>query len=327
MSLKTNAKKTISFYILVTSLVLLGLVGFMSFNSSNIVANADAVIGTYYNIDDLTLNYNEINTSFGNPIYRIINAKDNLTYNDYRGLFAFDLEQSNANISYPIYPLLPQDFGIHGLSKFVQYRFKGTVKYSDKILISSNPTCSLYFIYSCPISYAGPSISWHFYDSSNNLIFNTSVSPSVPDTRTNTLLPAQVEAPNIPANAHYYNISLISTKTVTLYTFYPYPSVNPNILTYSDKDIDYVIKLYDLTPELYWHRRFIEAQENLRLAQEEGATVVGALESITTAPINAIAQFMDFEIPFFNVNLGSILAIIITLMLVGFVIKILMSKG
>lgn len=330
-SSNTNAKKW-HFIAFITSLVLLiGLVGLLSINSTNnITANADYVplssTPLVFDFDKTIFDYSSTSRSNNYPlgeVYSSIYPEGVYSFSNLSsGLTTYVPGNYEATSFSDIYPILKVTNSHTYNYNFIRY-FTTT-----NIPISYRPYIHIWVAFDNITT--GYQVQYHLFDNNNVLVsnkvnnwvdtypahkfinFGRDLSTFNEPTATKFSLSI-----NVPPNSSIYLLGGIRLT-----------SSLPGKIGYTESDMEYLFKVYhELYTDSSFYYQYLTSQENLRLAQEEGATISGALESITTAPINALAEFMTFELPFFNVNLGTILAIIVSLMLVAFVIKILISKG
>lgn len=335
-SLHTTNAQLRSIFLIALLVLVIGLVGLFSFNlpKNEYIAEANVLPNNPAFVDDFpTLDYSNVPQMSMSHGVMIDNTNDRIVYVDdiYRlESDAYVVYNKNAD---PYNLLTSSVYSIRGNilgTKKIAFDNKGERYkiFNGKAIINMWIACSQVGTYF-------PYIHIYWYNSSGAKIgesLNNSLSFMVYN---NTFEPIYVSF-DAPVGAVSYIIDLelhFNHKNTQFYLLpgYTYTSggSTPRI---SMEEVKYLSNLYGTGP--YWNKRYLSSQESLELAreslrqaQEDGATFTGALDSIITAPINAIAEFMTFEIPFFNVNLGTILAVIISILLVAFVIKILVSRG
>lgn len=206
--------------------------------------------------------------------------------------------------------------------------------YGPKYKITTNIStdCSLGLIY-IPRSNINsePKIQYRYYDSNNNYIdsYLSEVVQRGSTNAVNTMNWIQVRPSALvsPAPA-YYTISVLGSTygVCTLCSVIIHStSVYQNIRIYNASTIT-MNSIYGLSNEPYWEQQYIQTNQALELAQN-GATLEGTLDTLTTAPINALKDLLSLEVDVLGLDLTQIILILLTLGVVGFVIKILIAKG
>ncbi len=331
-SLQTTNAKWRSIFLIFLLVLIMGLVGIFSFNLSNneVIAEASGVISGYLVDDFPAFNYNNLPTvSWGKGV--MFDSNSNIP------IFYANKISNLGGDSYVVYNNLAD---LNNLLTSSVYSIRAYSSGTKKITYDNNGLRfpvqsgkgSLFVYIACTdIALSKPAVNINWYNSSGEYIstYGTGVSSGFYSSNTFELLSVSETA---PAGATSFTIELMlyfsesGGKTAQYYLLPGYTYISSSTIPrVSIKEMQFLSDLYK--DGVYWKTRYLDSEYHLYLAQEQGATFVGTLESIITAPINAVAEFMTFEIPFFNINLGTILAIIISLMLVAFVIKILLNKG
>lgn len=176
-----------------------------------------------------------------------------------------------------------------------------------------------------------PSIEIHYYDSTRTYIQSQSFVPLYRYTPNKIIWQEYDISTNAPANCAEWVYDLIFKFTEggdnTRYYLFPVLTFQTSVI--GVRSTEFILDCFD-----YWYGINDESWRIKYLHQLEindmianGGTLEGALTSITATPINLLKDLLSFEIEILGINIKQLLIFVLSLAVVGVVIKIIIGRS